>query len=252
MAIPTAPFDARHVALPVFGCERLGDMPRQVCGTAFPIGGQYFLTAGHVIRAVRDYPVASLGFISVDASRGATASRNAPITDAEIIDRLDLAVVACEGGPWFAPPWASLEVPLLTQVMCPGYPFALHAEHEWMYLRAYRGHIVAGRPIFQLPARPAGYELSFSAPKGLSGAALLIESDAPVVIGYVIGNERSGMLVHSESEREIVGERETIIEQYEWLNYGVAVSSAAIFDIESRLLATRIGQHLRRHRLLPP
>lgn len=250
MNIQPVPYDARHIALPVFACDRLGEMPRQVCGTAFPIGGQYFLTAGHVVRAAREFPIATLGFISVDAGRGATASRSALIAETEIIESLDLAVVACGDGPWIAPAWASTEVPLLTLVMCPGYPFALHAEHEWMYLRAYRGHIVAGRPIFQLSARPAGYELSFSAPRGLSGAALLIESDAPVVVGCIIGNERSGMLVHSEREREIEGERERIVEQYEWLNYGVAVSSIAILDAESKLLGSRIRDHVAKHRLL--
>lgn len=60
-------------------------------------------------------------------------------------------------------------------------------------------------------------------------------------MGYVVGNERSGMLVHSDTERDSTSGKDLVVERYEWLTYGVAVSSTTLMNVPSRMLQSTIG-----------
>ena len=121
-------------------------------------------------------------------------------------------------------------------------------------IRGFSGEVVAGRrrfrpPGFEDPAFSV-YELSFSAPRGLSGAPLLHKDE---VVGIVIGNSDTSMLVHRSTETETVeaGERtKTTIEHYEKLTLGISVRSEEILRLESVLANGTIESHLRLHGLL--
>jgi hypothetical protein len=194
--------------------------------------------------------VPSLGFVPTSEHSGPLEARQAPIEDHEIIEDIDLAIVSCKGGPWSARQWFTGEAPLGTYVYVGGYPYSLDLEQLQLYVRAYRGHVVASRALFQLPGHPAGYELSFSAPRGLSGAPVFAAGDNPLVIGLIVQNARSGMLVHSDSERDTTTGKELLVERYEWLTFGVAVATRTIMDVHSRLVGGQISTHLARLNLL--
>ncbi len=113
--------------------------------------------------------------------------------------------------------------------------------------RAFKGYVVCNRPGWQrlgtndIPF-PV-YELSFQAPRGLSGAPLLNADTIPTVFGVVIGNSESRMLVHHSTEVDAGGEQR-ITEQYESLTLGIAVRSDAILRLKSKLITGTIGEHL--------
>jgi hypothetical protein len=72
-----------------------------------------------------------------------------------------------------------------------------------------------------------------------------------LVMGMVIGNQRTEMLVFSE--REIVSEaKEVVTERYEALQLGIALQSRALLDLGPfRVLKGRsIREHLAQHALL--
>jgi hypothetical protein len=54
--------------------------------------------------------------------------------------------------------------------------------------RAFSGTVVTRRGLYQLPRHPPGYEVTFQAPQGLSGAPLIsVEPhDRPYCYGYMI------------------------------------------------------------------
>lgn len=110
----------------------------------------------------------------------------------------------------------------------------------------YRGSVVAVRPLHTLQARPIAYELSFSCPVGLSGAPVLTRTLPPCVVGYVVQNGRSGMLVAADSESETEPGNRRVIERYEYLTFGLAVATSSVLDIESRMLGGTIREYLRR------
>lgn len=241
--------DLRHYALGVLACDAPHATPTQICGTAFAIGGGFFVTAAHVLDTVLESRAPSLGFLPGGASFGPVEYRQAPITQHEILRGVDLGILACAGGPYGCFQWFGRDVALLTNVLAGGYPYALERDRLQVYVRAYRGSIAAAHRIYQLPAEPMGYELSFPAPRGLSGAPLLLQQLPPVIVGYIVENGRSGMLVMSHRESVAESTTETVIEQYEYLTYGMAVSSSAIVDIQSELLGGTVRDHLRRHGL---
>jgi hypothetical protein len=93
--------------------------------------------------------------------------------------------------------------------------------------------------------------LSFSAPRGLSGAPLLTNDELAVVKGVVIGNSQSKMQVLSETERQSGSDWGKTTEVYESMSLGVAVRSVVVASLHSLLLGRTIGDHLREHGLLP-
>jgi hypothetical protein len=91
-----------------------------------------------------------------------------------------------------------------------------------------------------------GYELSMPAPRGLSGAPVLLSQLPPIVLGVVIQNGKSGMLVHSDTERDESGDQRLVVERYEYLTYGRAVSASAIAELRSNILNGTVREHLAR------
>ncbi len=241
--------DLRHFALSVLACDAPDATPTQICGTAFAIGGGYFVTAAHVLDTVLESRAPSLGFLPDQAPLGPVAYYQAPITRHEIVRGLDLGIIACAGGPYGTFQWFGRDVALLTNVLAGGYPYALERDRLQVFVRAYRGSIASAHQIYQLPDEPGGYELSFPAPRGLSGAPLLLQQMPPIVVGYIVENGRSGMLVMSHRESIAESSSETVVEQYEYLTYGIAVSSSAVVEVQSELLGGTIKDHLKRHNL---
>lgn len=241
--------DLRHISLGVMAGNRESSVDIAI-GTAFSIGGGFFVTAGHVARELQTYGHQYLGFLTHAAGLGAAPYMLGTVSSVEYHDAYDLAILGSSGGAHITLQWVLDDVALLTDIVVAGYPYALDTVAREVTPRAYRGSIAAAHKFRELSASPAGYELSIPAPRGLSGAPVLLQHMPPIVLGFVIQNGKTGMLVHLDTERDNSGAQQTIVERYEFLTFGRAVSSSAVADLRSAVLRGTLREHLLRFGLV--
>jgi hypothetical protein len=220
---------------------------REVCGTAFNIGADAYLTAGHVWKQALTHPLQALGMMD-DPQTGRINLHK--VTDAEVLDAHDLAVLEARPfGRSFR--WTSEGFALQDGVHSFGYPHGFDPDSEAINIRAFRGSIVGGSTIRELPARPPGLEVSFPCPRGLSGAPLIRNDPKPNrVVGVILANHITEMDVYTEKETTKEGEREQVFIKTEALHLGIAIRADVVCAVESRLLGCTIGDWLRRCDLL--
>jgi hypothetical protein len=248
------------ISLPVFAASKVKGgaylVEGEVLGSAFALGSEFMVTAGHVVDAVGSAQVMVVGLQSPDGFFKTAVARD--------IERLagDLALLRVEfvvpgSGTWFNRfKWRDEPIEPFEFVRTVGYGYGLQIvrEHRSVIVRAFQGYIVARRDEFLpvgWPGEPfAVYELSFTAPRGLSGAPLLNSMGNVVVHGVVIGNSESRMLVFRSEERTTEPEALTSVEQYEALTLGVAVQSGALLNQNSSLLGGTVREHLAKNSLL--
>jgi hypothetical protein len=217
---------------------------RQVFGTAFSIGEGYFLTAGHVIHAALECEWAGIGFPAESTWHGS------PFIESELLENYDIGVFTAETPGFKSMRWNLTSLPMLYNVQSIGYPYALDVEHARLNIRAFAGHVVSEQTFHALKANPKIYELSFQAPRGLSGAPLLTSGRGKSVAGVVIGNRATQMLIFSDKEVLADGYRETTVERYESLQLGIAIQSAAMLDLRCNLLKGSLREHLAKNGLV--
>jgi hypothetical protein len=162
-----------------------------VYGTAFPIGRGLFVTAAHVLAGASGDGQPALGVIVAGQP-----VRPYRVSLGEQFDAVDLAVMRCEPLDHLPPLPLDFDQPLglLSEASAVGFPLALDAEHVTISPRGFAGHVVARRPMYQMPQQPVGYELSFFAPRGLSGAPLISTfHGAPRCYGYIVQQSSLGL-----------------------------------------------------------
>ena len=229
------------------------DMHGDVIGTCFSIAGGFCLTAGHVVRNLQALKGDFVPLIATPTNEAWTA---AVIQESEFLDA-DIGILQCITMSDQLPTltWNVDNLNVLASVKSFGYAYGTHfVERELMIVaRAFKGEIVCTLPRF----KPIGFdgpafsvhELSFQAPRGLSGAPLL-DDGSDVVKGVVIGNSQSEMIVSSEKETESNGDLIHSIERVERLTLGIAVRAVQVTTLNSVLLKGSIGAHLKTHGLL--
>ncbi len=224
-----------HVALPVtVGVRAFGPNTftlKQVCGTAFPLGGGLVLTADHVIRNAQ---ASGLEMLVGTGHRGAMLSHETSV-QAQWPD-IDIAVLSVDDIADLRPlDWTTETLRTLDHVRAIGFAFGFEPDAGWVVARGFSGSIAAVRPFFDFPSRPPAYELGFAAPSGLSGAALL-RQDTSVVCGCIIGNRTTEMnvLSHVETVTQDDGTRRTIerSERHDYLHLGVAIRAEPILALQ--------------------
>ena len=231
----------------------------EVLGTSFGIGGGFLLTAAHVVSITKDGNQQNL-FVGFADHKGYV--RPIPITHHEQLPN-DIALLQMGkmptdiNVPFFQIKWDSQDLDPFAPVSTIGYPYGMHKieDQQALTLRAFLGHIVsrliAFRPIGFTGPPFRAYELSFIAPRGLSGAPLFKgERRNPVIKGLIIGNSESKMMVYQSSEHIREAEETTIVEQYETMTLGIAVTAGEILAQHSSLLGVTIGEHLKANRLI--
>jgi hypothetical protein len=170
-----------------------------IYGTAFPILPGLFVTAGHVASDVRVDGIP--GLVQITEQREVKVSE---ITRFEVFTGIDLALLECPSLRHLIPMPLEFdrELTLLDPAYAIGYPLALDPEWVTVVPRAFRGHVVTRRELYQLAGQPAGYELSFHAPQGLSGAPVVshVQGDQRCY-GYIIQQATLG----SGDEKAVVG-----------------------------------------------
>ncbi len=233
------------------------DISGNVLGTCFSIGSEFCLTAGHVISDIQAQPAGTLalfGIIQNDVWNG-IEFLDSEILDADVgIIKYSSEVPSHSNLP--AMSWDLSNPPVLSKVRSVGYPYGLHTidGKPSILARAFEGYVVCTIPRF----RPDGqegpafsiHELSFLAPRGLSGAPLLSKDDSHLVRGIVIGNKKTDMWISTEIEKESNGSSVHTVEHREFLYFGIAVRAEHLSSLNSLLLGCTIGEHLRKMKLL--
>jgi hypothetical protein len=182
-----------------------------IYGTAFPVAPGVFITAGHVADDARADGM--IGLVHIGPEGGLRVSS---VPDCEVFSGIDLAVMSCPdlSGLMPLPLDFDRQLTLLAPAYAIGYPWSLDPEWVTVVPRGFRGHVVTRRETYQLPAQPPGYELSFLAPKGMSGAPL---------VSPIHGDHRCyGYIVQQTTVGDAV--------------FGVAVDISALLGVASNVM----------------
>ena len=228
------------LALPIFAGAEAGAYYRitTLYGTGIPLGGGLVLTANHVaVNATGAGPIVLVGHDL--ARRGPYPTT--PATSFHSWPDYDLAVLNAPALRTKPLDWTPALLPQMGEVRSLGYAFGLDQRDLSLTVRAFVGSVVSRRPFPPLPACPEVYELDFAAPRGLSGAALFLPH-GPWVSGIIVGNFRTEMLVFSDRESVDESGRQTIVERYEALNLGIAITAETVLR-----LPLPTGQTVRDH-----
>lgn len=232
---------------PVVGGKKQADSDLvhvvDICGTAFSIGGNLFLTAYHVLESAVAHDDFGLGYVNQDALH-----RRA-VLESHSLPELDLAVVRSPVPEARALRWQAEQLQMLADVQTAGFPYALDTASYVFTLRAFKGYVVSNGKFARLAPQPRCYELSFQAPRGLSGAPVWSPDGTPTVRGVVLGNQSTEMLVFSARER-LSEQSEKIVERFEAMQTGLALQSSALLDIRTRFFEGTLADHLSRQGLL--
>jgi len=253
------------MALPVLSARPSPDgtlaVVGEVNGTCCSIGGPFFLTAGHVVASA---PAEKGGRLVVGIQGPDGHFKAAEVLEGEQLPG-DLGILKVsfrlypESETWLTKiPWSERPLEPFEIVRTIGYPYGMHlvGNEQSIVIRAFQGHVVASLLKFK-PAGISGppfgvYELSFMAPRGLSGALLMNSNGLAAAHGVVIGNSESRMLVFRSVETESQGQHSSSYEQYEALSLGIAVTAQEVLSRRSRLLSGTIREYLAAQGLLRP
>lgn len=218
----------------------------EILGSCFSIAPEFMLTAGHVVAAIND--AASSGAIGL-LEPATSRIHPIPIRDAENLDA-DIGLLRVAPGArtaWFGRPWWRTDgLTMLNPVQAIGYPYGLRefSGGQLVLQRGFVGHVTSHIaeyvPIGMRTSKFGAYELSFAAPRGLSGAPLFATDGSYDVHGIVIGNSESSMLVFSNVERDETTSATTVVERHESLSLGLAVDASSVLSLRSRLLGATV------------
>ena len=178
----------------------------EILGTCFSIGGQYLLTADHVIKNISKE--GAIGIIDRDTRQIHAAS----IIETESLS-CDIAIIKIklenEGLSKFINTlqWSTESLSVFSEVSAIGYPHGkMQTENGLMIVpRGFKGYVISNPGHF-VPLGYQGkpfsiYEINFQAPAGLSGSPLLLASrNIFYVVGLIIGNSSSKILVFENEE----------------------------------------------------
>ena len=171
-------------------------------GTCVSIGRGYALTAAHVIdnceRNAAKYPEKTIAVIFA-LKTGKLGSCS--ILEKELFPELDLALLKLdleeeELQNHYSPLcWEAKALSIFQDVQCLGYVDGLPSERVGMPVRGFKGYVMCPTRIREHSSNSPGYELSFPALGGLSGAPLLIvKRGKRFNAGYIIGNRTASYL----------------------------------------------------------
>jgi hypothetical protein len=223
---------------------------KQVYGTAFYIGNNLFLTAGHCLSSVEENQFLGVGYPQPPR----TDLGLIPFKHAETFEEHDVGIVETvqEVPHVEAQKWSLDIATALHDVWTAGYPHALDiSDMGYVAQRAFKGYTVSHIPFKRLKGGGFidAYELSFMTPKGISGAPV-ISFESATILGLMIGMKETGMDVCREFEATDDGKTTEYVWYRQMMHYGVAITSQAIAKIYSKKLGMTIETYLREQNLV--
>lgn len=219
------------------------------------------LTAGHVVEELTAAAKAGKGVASVGIFHPKSFKQfGLRVSDLEVlgcdIGLLKVDFQSPDQVDWLFPLWWDpFTSNMGTLVRSPGFAYGDHRVGDARYIvqRSFQGTIVADIGSYLplgMTGEPFGvFELSFGAPRGHSGAPLLHENGR--VMGVVIGNSKSRMLVLDSEELEESTGTKTVVQQYESLTLGIAVRASNAVTLMSHILGTTLGHFISKSERIP-
>lgn len=235
---------------PVYGGEMINDefKPKILLGTSFYIGGNVFITAGHVVENSLNYKEVVLGFSRI-GDKG--FFRFSPIKYCEFKSDPDIGIIGARIIEAKAFRWDLKRLPALSDVQSYGFPFGLDTEKNLTYIRCFKGYIVSAGRFFTFNSKPKNYELSFHCPRGLSGAPIGTWGDPEVLIkGIVIGNVNSEIEIYSEKEVDKSNNETTFFQKMETTKFGIGIQTEEICELYFDKINMKIYDHLKANGLI--
>lgn len=238
-----------HV-FPIYGLKNKdGRMtPFEIHGTCFSIGEPYFLTALHVVREANTSDKTQIGYFEQLSSNCVNMSN---YEVCEEFPEHDLAIIKSEEifnhdkkPKTFK--WKGNELLVFEDVRAMGFPLGYDAFKGVSIGRGYSGTILCSTPYERGELKTNCYELSFQAPKGLSGGVLI--DKWYYIHGMVIGNsEKSINVFYEKREYEDNGKKVKQVEEVNQTTFiGMAVKGSQIFKIQSKELGMTIHAYLKK------
>jgi hypothetical protein len=241
--------DSNDYFFPVWGGElnNLGEfVPKSIYGTAFYINNSKFITCGHTITNARQHQTIALSFKAGESN----IANFVVATDTEVFDINDSGIIVCEIKRARSLKWQSQSLDMLTDIFSCGYPYGWDPASFQLMTRSFKGHIVRAGTYAKFNSRPACYELSYMCPRGLSGAPLMTNGREIRIVGVVIGNDMTDMIVSSFKETEFDGAKIATYEKSETMHLGIAMQVGTFMNINSRILNGTIRNYLAVERLI--
>lgn len=219
-------------------------------GTAFCIGKNYFITAGHVIENSKKYKDVVMATFK-DIKKGDHTINYHVIKGMEVNTSTDIGVINVNYPKALLIKWDPENMTNLTDVQTYGFPFGYDSSSKTLKIRTLKGYIVSSGKFSRLSASPEYYELSFFCPRGISGAPLIqpITADRSVK-GIIIGNEAIEIEIYSETEIDDDKNEKIIYQKTETNKYGIAIQSGEIFNLHFELLKSTIHEQLDKNKLI--
>lgn len=203
-------------------------------GTAFCVAPHLFLTAAHV------YEAASARGAQVAVARLTPGRVQVQtVRNVDVFPDVDVALLQCPNLWAEILPFNFNPLYYLTDVAAMGFAFGLElagieGEPHVHQLRAFKGHVVTRRGLTHLNGVPPGYELSFDAPPGLSGAPLLLpQGDNPLVTGMILEHHKAEL-----DDRSMV--------------LGLAIDAEELLTLQSGFLGGSFAEIIFHRPRLPP
>jgi len=206
------------------------------------------LTAGHVIQEIEERGLSvTIGKVINNILH------HYPAEKFDIFPDTDLAIIKTKKEISDAKQfmWNTKKLIMLDEIRTVGFPHAIDFETGKLSIRSFKGYIVSETTFDRLESKPPSYELSFSAPQGLSGAPLFPPSKMiPIIKGYILGSSqiKIPILIGEEQETEEKGFKK-IIESYDVSSYGVAIQTQSIIHIEYEILNGKLLDFLESNKL---
>lgn len=222
--------------------------PTNIYGTCFSIGRNYFLTALHVVNAAKaTSEETKIGFFSqINAGcvnmNSYEVKEEFPESDLAIIESKE--IFQHEKKPR-AFKWKGSKLLIFEDVRAMGYPYGYSPYDRFSIGRGFSGNILCETPYERGELKARCYELSFQAPRGLSGGCLIDKYYN--IHGIVIGNSKKE--IHVFQDEITITEGDNKIKRIETINettfIGMAITEEHIFDLQSRELGGTIHDYLK-------
>jgi hypothetical protein len=238
---------ATELVFPLFGGKVIKEEkhfePQCLVGTCFFIGGNTFITAGHVLEQLESYESRLLGFIYKNQG---DQYKYLEIARQEIYTDIDIGIFQLVAPLNFDCAKISLEqCYALDDVISSGFPFGLDNKEKGIYLRSFKGYIVSAYRRESGKFNAKCYELSIQCPRGISGAPLIYFSkEAKHIVGVIIGSQSSEVEIGDTVEEFKSGGREIYERRVEVTRFGIAVDINELMNLSPSFLGKSIGEHL--------
>lgn len=222
--------------------------PLCIVGSSFYIGNNQYITCKHVVDNIdfSDFDLI-IGYCNQNKNQD-NSVRHYWVKNIEYHPKYDVAIFKTEitdkNLDSLKPPKAFKvskdNLNVFDDIHTFGYPLAYEENHTTA--RGFKGHIVRYSPHLN---RQLGQciELSFTCPKGLSGAPLVC-THTQQVRGIIIGNTNKEMELRREIDTESTENSYKEIVVIETLPLGIALDIHEILDWEPETLGKSIKNHL--------